>query len=115
MPHREHPRPLHQPQHLNKQVCQRSQVPLAKAGNRVEVGRLAGRDDHEAYIVRATEGDPSRAVDATGIGIEDEAHHHLEVVGRVPRPSPSYGVKLAAKSRSVMTSVMKYARSSLGR
>ncbi len=86
------PRLPAQPQDLHEQRRQRRQMALPEVADGAEIRPLQAGHRHDVEPLLAAPGDPPRGVDALGVGIEQQRHHHRRVVGRLAALLPLVGL-----------------------
>jgi hypothetical protein len=70
-----------QAQHLEKQVREAFEVPLAEVADGAEIGAIVADDDQEGQVALAGGRDLPAGVDADGVGVEPEANEQGGVEG----------------------------------
>ncbi len=78
-----------QAQHLVEQVRELLLVVSREAGDGGVVGGLVGGDEAEGDVLHAPPLDQARGSRSGGVGVDEQGHHHLRVVGRSTPPIDS--------------------------
>jgi hypothetical protein len=82
-----------QAQDLHEQLAQRRQMALPEVAHGAKVRPLHAGHGHDVEALLTRPGDPSRGIDASGVGVEQECHHHGRMVRRLAPLLPLVGVE----------------------